>query len=218
MNDGSHMSVSCKYDGVDWGDGINECLNRPCDTNATCTDKIDGFVCTCLHGYTGDGFTCIQIPDIDECTLNTHNCSENARCIDTLESYVCICKDGFVDVQGDGRECTPQETCCKKFHLGVEPPMAQYTAMCEYVRDHSMGFMEYRCNKEDVKIVTSRAELDESKARSCEFKKYNNLTMIFDHCSVKIELFYNQSRFLANTVCRSEISATNYKNRIFAKN
>ena len=145
MNDGSALSVSCEYTGVDWGDGVNECLTKPCDTNAVCNDKIEGFTCTCLHGFTGDGFNCTLIPDIDECIVGSHDCSPNANCIDTLESFVCICQEGFVDVVGDGRECTPQSTCCKKFHMGVEPAMAQYNAICNYERDHSDGFMEYRC-------------------------------------------------------------------------
>ena len=37
---------------------MNECEMDPCDVNADCTDTSGSFVCTCRHGYTGDGFTC----------------------------------------------------------------------------------------------------------------------------------------------------------------
>ena len=32
---------------------INECEPSPCKNNATCTDKVNGFMCDCISGYTG---------------------------------------------------------------------------------------------------------------------------------------------------------------------
>jgi len=39
---------------------INECEMETdnCDDNATCTDTIGSFNCTCNHGYDGDGVNC----------------------------------------------------------------------------------------------------------------------------------------------------------------
>ncbi len=39
---------------------INECANNThdCDTNATCFDTADSFICRCNFGYIGDGRTC----------------------------------------------------------------------------------------------------------------------------------------------------------------
>lgn len=33
---------------------VDECLSSPCRNNATCTDLLGGFSCTCLGGFTGE--------------------------------------------------------------------------------------------------------------------------------------------------------------------
>ena len=38
---------------------IDECISDPCHSNATCNNTIGSFTCTCVSGYTGDGFECI---------------------------------------------------------------------------------------------------------------------------------------------------------------
>ena len=41
---------------------INECDSmRPCHINATCTDTLGSFICTCNNGFTGDGMICQSI-------------------------------------------------------------------------------------------------------------------------------------------------------------
>ena len=39
---------------------IDECTTglNSCDGNATCTNTIGSYFCTCFEGYTGDGFDC----------------------------------------------------------------------------------------------------------------------------------------------------------------
>ena len=32
---------------------INECNANPCQNNATCTDLLNGYNCSCLPGFTG---------------------------------------------------------------------------------------------------------------------------------------------------------------------
>ena len=32
---------------------INECVSQPCGNNASCLDKLNGFQCACLPGFTG---------------------------------------------------------------------------------------------------------------------------------------------------------------------
>ena len=41
-------------------DKVDECAEKThnCDNKAICTDKVDGFTCTCDTGYIGDGLTC----------------------------------------------------------------------------------------------------------------------------------------------------------------
>ena len=41
-------------------------------------------------------------PDIDECTIDTHNCDENANCADTDGSFQCTCQSGY---EGNGTVC-----------------------------------------------------------------------------------------------------------------
>ena len=39
---------------------VNECLtnNGGCSPNATCTNNVGSFSCSCNTGYSGNGFTC----------------------------------------------------------------------------------------------------------------------------------------------------------------
>ena len=40
---------------------VNECVSSPCHSNATCDDTTGSFTCTCLGGFSGDGFQCESI-------------------------------------------------------------------------------------------------------------------------------------------------------------
>ena len=39
---------------------IDECLNKPCHNNATCTDTEGSFECQCDNGFSGSGLNCIS--------------------------------------------------------------------------------------------------------------------------------------------------------------
>ena len=39
---------------IHFSDLDNECANNPCVNGATCEDKVGGFLCHCVHGYSGD--------------------------------------------------------------------------------------------------------------------------------------------------------------------
>ena len=32
---------------------IDECLSGPCENGGTCTDEVNGYICSCVAGYTG---------------------------------------------------------------------------------------------------------------------------------------------------------------------
>jgi len=91
--------------------------NGGCDDFAICTNTPGSFNCTCLIGYSGNGFNCsgkiflcavklISLTkklDIDECSTNNGGCHIDANCYNTQGSFNCTCKDGF---SGDGFNCT----------------------------------------------------------------------------------------------------------------
>ena len=45
-------------------------------------------------------------PDVDECSLNTHDCDAHAICTNTEGSFTCKC-DLNSHHLGDGKTCTP---------------------------------------------------------------------------------------------------------------
>ncbi len=75
-----------------------------CDKNAKCgnTDTLET-TCTCATGFTGDGFTCI---DINECA--TGYCSPHADCTNTIGGFQCTCKTGYT---GNGVACSDIDEC-----------------------------------------------------------------------------------------------------------
>ena len=40
---------------------IDECLNDPCDTNATCLNANGSFICTCNDHFSGNGLDCTKL-------------------------------------------------------------------------------------------------------------------------------------------------------------
>ncbi len=87
---------------------IDECADptlNTCSTHATCTNLPGTFDCTCIAGYEGDGFNCI---DIDECATMTDECDPNATCANNEGSYSCTCNAYW---QGPGITCTDIDEC-----------------------------------------------------------------------------------------------------------
>ena len=99
------------------GDGFidnDECAGEGtghnCDANATCTNTLGSFTCTCNPGFAGDGTLCT---DFDACANNP--CDEaddtNAQCNDEMPpstGYTCSCDSGFAD---DGVTCNDIDEC-----------------------------------------------------------------------------------------------------------
>ena len=36
-----------------FAENINECLSTPCQNGGTCTDNVNGYMCTCAEGFSG---------------------------------------------------------------------------------------------------------------------------------------------------------------------
>ena len=50
---------------------IDECLNDPCDSNATCSNTAGSYICECNTGFSGSGFNCTSMTDTLLCFTRT---------------------------------------------------------------------------------------------------------------------------------------------------
>lgn len=74
---------------------LDPCQSSSCHANATCARvNWQNFTCTCIEGFTGDGFNC---SDIDECVNVT--CSHGGTCLNLWNRYSCLCPSGYITVQ-----------------------------------------------------------------------------------------------------------------------
>lgn len=51
------LPFDCIFAGTTCEANINECHSSPCLHNASCSDLIGGFECTCLPGFTGESYS-----------------------------------------------------------------------------------------------------------------------------------------------------------------
>ena len=89
---------------------IDECGDESphsCHHYATCENTYGSFKCSCLDGFTGNGFT--HCDDIDECQLakklNNSLCTYNGICHNTIGFYMCECVKGFELKNNSVNEC-----------------------------------------------------------------------------------------------------------------
>ncbi|CAG2189166.1 unnamed protein product [Mytilus edulis] len=74
---------------------IDECASNPCQHGGVCTDGINGYICTCDSGYTGNN--CEE--NFDECGSNP--CQNGGTCSDVINGYTCNCYPAY-----QGTDCT----------------------------------------------------------------------------------------------------------------
>ena len=99
-----------------------------CDGNATCTNKIGGYSCSCNTKFEGDGFSC----DSNECEANYHDCHANATCTNTIGGFNCSC---ISDFDGNGTSCDLNE-CLTNGHdcsydANCTNTIGSYACSCE---------------------------------------------------------------------------------------
>uniref|UniRef100_A0A4W5R5T5 Nidogen 1 n=1 Tax=Hucho hucho TaxID=62062 RepID=A0A4W5R5T5_9TELE len=97
------------------------------------------YVCSCLSGFVGDGYTC---QDIDECEQG--RCHRDAVCYNSQGSFTCQCRPGF---HGDGLQCAPEleKKQCERDRESIQvssntgsfsffhprPAVSQYVPTCD---------------------------------------------------------------------------------------
>nr|XP_006816512.1 PREDICTED: fibrillin-2-like [Saccoglossus kowalevskii] len=92
---------------------VDECATGDdnCDVNADCYNGLGNYGCLCRDGFTGDGFSCV---DIDECS-GANQCGSHVTCVNQPGSYECQCIDGFYQVDDyscmDINECETPDVC-----------------------------------------------------------------------------------------------------------
>ncbi|CDQ60559.1 unnamed protein product [Oncorhynchus mykiss] len=117
------------------------------------------YICSCLSGFVGDGYTCrgrhlcpycfsltvVSHTDIDECEQG--RCHRDAVCYNSQGSFTCQCRPGF---HGDGFQCTPgspehEKTQCERDRESIQvssntgsfsffrprPAVSQYVPTCD---------------------------------------------------------------------------------------
>lgn len=87
-----------------------------CEHNCTDISRLNGFVCSCFHGYkmvklnftssnqTESQLVRHQCEDIDECAqASLNHCAQ--ECVNEKGSYKCSCAENYANPHGDGSVC-----------------------------------------------------------------------------------------------------------------
>uniref|UniRef100_A0A8C2IG73 Stabilin 2 n=1 Tax=Cyprinus carpio TaxID=7962 RepID=A0A8C2IG73_CYPCA len=132
----------CKY----WNGG--------CSKDAKCSQKGEKVSCTCLKGFSGDGFECTPV---DPCADGENGgCHEHAICTMTgAGKRKCECKDNYI---GDGIDCEakqlPVNRCLQD--NGQCHSDAQCTDL--HYEDKTLGVFHYRSSKGTYKLNYTMAQ------------------------------------------------------------
>lgn len=84
----------------------DHCLSSPCKNGATCTRRLDTYVCKCSPGF--HGYNCDKARSTSNgCRYRNGGCEQFCREFPD-RSHVCFCAPGY-SLDRDNRTCLPQE-------------------------------------------------------------------------------------------------------------
>lgn len=102
-------------------------VHSSCFNGGTCTDKINGYSCTCRSGFTGSH--CQY--EVNEC--DSQPCLNGGICQDALESFRCSCPKGYTgnrcQVHTHSRTLLEKPMCLHDF-MFLNQQMLRFLSIC----------------------------------------------------------------------------------------
>lgn len=113
----------CEYD-------IDECGSNPCQHGGQCLDRLNGYTCQCLPGYTGTNCE----TNMDDCAVNP--CRNGGACIDLVNAYKCVC-----DLPYTGHNCQDKLDPCTPNRCVHVKPTSTSTCVAYVASKHVLTVM-----------------------------------------------------------------------------
>jgi len=136
------------------------------DTDATCTDALCDYSCTCSEGYVEVNGVCVDQNDCEPSNACGAD-SGSGACVDNAApatGYVCYCNCGYFFNQNGGSEATGSCDSCKvEFEFYGED--AEQNKADGYIsNDEKNLYVNIRANSNDGKLVFGAVNINAAKA------------------------------------------------------
>ena len=110
------------------GDGLVNCESES-QMHPRCQHTSTSMISVCIQGHAKGKLMCpcgLFLPDVNECTEDTHMCDDVAMCSDTVGSYTCTCITGYTGFTCNGNHTERHnmdilQSTLLVFHMLCEP-------------------------------------------------------------------------------------------------
>ena len=121
----NYYSCTCPsgyHDGTGCSNMINFCQSNPCQNNATCLMRLNGYDCSCVPGFTA--LHCET--NINDCA--SEPCAEGI-CVDGINQFTCNCSgSGFFGTRCQRKLGVCSEESCQEQEICVPPNVLKYNS------------------------------------------------------------------------------------------